>query len=343
MDRQAEIIYLKNIRDLEMAKKFVKEKIAHAENTASHAYDGSQPILKNEQDIIGPLMINIARAFLLCCLLHFHWYAVEIDYKSLLFLLLFLIDLGAIALTFNILHDASYSKDNDFLIFCTISIVLHGIIAPIQMIFITHANAGIPTVIYQLWAVLIFLSAIIPTAIDIVSQNKNISLENAQEQRRVARVQMAAPEIYNKARAEAYYYKRELQKIEYLLKKGYSLNIIPDQYRYLAAVQYMYNWMSTCQDTLRDTLLHTHLEDGIRRIEAKLDTIIYQNMELIAHSRKIEASLRRSEVNDLKRLDTLRQIETNSANAAMYAQIGSQYAEASAFFGAANYFRISGR
>lgn len=120
-----------------------------------------------------------------------------------------------------------------------------------------------------------------------------------------------------------------------LLREAYNINIIPAQYRNISSIYYIYQWMSTSQSSLEFVLLHTHIEDGIRRIEAKLDTIIDQNSQIIIQNRRREAN-DRARTNQI--LNSLNQIECNSADSAYYNQIAANYSRTSAFFSEATFW-----
>lgn len=65
--------------------------------------------------------------------------------------------------------------------------------------------------------------------------------------------------------------KEELEKVKTLLQEAYALNILASAYRNVVSVYYIYEYMSTSQASLEETLIHEHMENGIKRIESKLD------------------------------------------------------------------------
>jgi ElaB/YqjD/DUF883 family membrane-anchored ribosome-binding protein len=136
----------------------------------------------------------------------------------------------------------------------------------------------------------------------------------------------------------------EYNRVGTLLEKSYGLNIVPNQYRNLQSIYYIYDNMSTSQMSFDDTLFHEHMENGIQRILAKLDTIIAQNEEIIFQSRRIEANTREISENTLKMLETAQKTlesqertEQNTLEAAQNAQVAANYTEVNAFFSAASY------
>ncbi|MCD8025881.1 MAG: hypothetical protein LUF33_02840 [Clostridiales bacterium] len=61
------------------------------------------------------------------------------------------------------------------------------------------------------------------------------------------------------------------------LNKNYALNIIPRQYRNLAAIKFIYDFMSTSHLSFEQAVNQAQIDNGIRRIEKRLDIIIRQN------------------------------------------------------------------
>lgn len=154
------------------------------------------------------------------------------------------------------------------------------------------------------------------------------------------------------------YLEKEENTVERILNNEYNLNLIPKDCRKLASIYYIYDYMSTSQESLTDTLLHTHMEDGICRIEKKLDFVISQNKELIFQNREIINNTKQIQENTKYMLYKLKQqlesqesmlevqenilesqeyIEKNTKEAACYAKIAANYSEANAYFSLANY------
>lgn len=146
------------------------------------------------------------------------------------------------------------------------------------------------------------------------------------------------------------YYRAEFAKVTEMLNTAYSLNILSSQYRNLQSVYYIYDYMSTSQATLEETLFHEHMENGIQRILEKLDTIIAQNEEIIFQNRIIEANTREIAGNTMnileknqKILESQERTEQNTLEAAQNAKIAANYAEINAFFSTATYLESQRR
>ena len=135
---------------------------------------------------------------------------------------------------------------------------------------------------------------------------------------------------------------KELQEASALLEKEYSLNIIPGKFRSLAAIYYICDYFNTSNETLGNILFHLDLDE----IKKKLDTVI-QNQEQIIINQAIQIAQNQELINQNQRIlgalceiaDTSAQIEQNTADAAQWAKIAANNAEACAWIGAANYIK----
>ena len=140
-------------------------------------------------------------------------------------------------------------------------------------------------------------------------------------------------------------YMKSRSEINSLLKKLYDMNILPSQYRTIPALHYIYEYMSTSQATFEDTLMHEHMENGIQRLERKLDQIIDRLEDVLYETRMLRGDVqglaRQNEriiLQNQNMISHLREIQTNSKDAAMYAELGANYSKVNAFFSGANYF-----
>lgn len=131
----------------------------------------------------------------------------------------------------------------------------------------------------------------------------------------------------------------EAKKVQSLLDSNYSLNIIANQYRNLASLYYIYDYMSSSQESLKDTLIHEHMENGIQRILERLDYIINQNESIIFQNRIREADDKKIIEQNEQMLKTLKQTAVNTSISAQYAEISANYSRANAYFSYANYLK----
>ena len=165
---------------------------------------------------------------------------------------------------------------------------------------------------------------------------------------------------YNNWIKEKEFFEGEKKKVQKLLHNLYNINIIPTPYRNLESIYYIYDYMASSQQSLEQTLLHERMENGIKRLSCKIDTVIKQNERIIFNTRRIaegvenigrKASLILEDMdhisnevdsisaNSTQILESCRNTERNSEIAAQYSQIAAKDAEAIAYFSLANYLR----
>ena len=135
----------------------------------------------------------------------------------------------------------------------------------------------------------------------------------------------------------------EVKKVDAILARYYALNVLPAVYHELVPVCYIYDYMSTSQASLEDALIHEHLENGFQRLEAKLDQVIaavetqiYETRCLRAESR---AYARAQAARDRQMLASLQRTERDAAEAARYAELAECNAAACAYFELAAYLK----
>lgn len=135
------------------------------------------------------------------------------------------------------------------------------------------------------------------------------------------------------------YMRKEYEKVNALLKANYDLNIIPSQYRNIASIYYIYDYMSTSNASLEETLIHEHMENGIQRIVERLDYVINLNYEIVIQNRRIEATNQQILQTNKQMLKQLENIEEQAHIATQYAELSANYSEATAYFSLANYLK----
>lgn len=147
------------------------------------------------------------------------------------------------------------------------------------------------------------------------------------------------PKVNYQWRKRSAYLKSEKSKVEALLQSYYGLNILANPYRNLASVYYIYDYMSSCQDSLKETLIHEHMENGIQRILEKLDDVIRSNEEMILRTRVLESHSKRIiEQNEELLKSAERMNESNDLIVENTALIAN-YSKANAYFSLANYLK----
>ena len=97
--------------------------------------------------------------------------------------------------------------------------------------------------------------------------------------------------------------------------------------------------MSSCQDSLKETLIHEHMENGIQRILEKLDDVIRSNEEMILRTRVLESHSKRIiEQNEEILKSAERMNESNDLIVENTALIAN-YSKVNAYFSLANYLK----
>ena len=147
------------------------------------------------------------------------------------------------------------------------------------------------------------------------------------------------PKVNYQWRKRSAYLKSEKSKVEALLQNYYGLNILANPYRNLASVYYIFDYMSSCQDSLKETLIHEHMENGIQRILEKLDDVIRSNEEMILRTRVLESHSKRIiEQNEELLKSAERMNESNDLIVENTALIAN-YSKVNAYFSLANYLK----
>lgn len=189
-----------------------------------------------------------------------------------------------------------------------------------------------------LWGICIFSVAIgIIAFIKDVSATSAIKNSNNAERRRVNNNQGTIQNIQKNWKLRQVYLQKEYDKVLKLQKEYYNMNILAMQYRNLPALIYIYQYMSTSKASLEVVLLHTHMEDGIRRIESKLNEIIAQNEQIIFAQHIAESQNEKIIAQNENMLTSLSEIEKNTGDAAYYSRMAENYGRTVAYFETARY------
>lgn len=108
----------------------------------------------------------------------------------------------------------------------------------------------------------------------------------------------------------------EKSDIEKKLQEAYSANIIPLQFRNIQGIYYLYDYMSTSNQSLSEALMQCNLE----AIKRKLDRVISLQGEMIVQQAQQSAALYEQ---NQQILETAQATMNNTAVAAKYAQISA--------------------
>ena len=175
-------------------------------------------------------------------------------------------------------------------------------------------------------------------------QENEKAVKNHQEQLvRAKNNSIRVTKLLNTWKQRDAWFRKEYANASKILNGFYAMNVLPSQYRNLSAACYIYDYMSTSQATFEETLIHEHMENGIQRLESKLNDIIYRLEDVVYETRCMRAenqqAMERVISQNNAMLDHLQQIEANTENAAAYAELSSNYSKANAYFSAAKYLR----
>lgn len=207
-------------------------------------------------------------------------------------------------------------------------------------IFNTLVSFGLNIISKIFWAV-----CIIMIIITIVSMIKNITSagkvkkSNDKERQRIEGNRETIRNIKRVWELRKGYLQKEYERVTKIQNDYYSQNILAQQYRNLPALIYIYQYMSTSRADLEVVLLHTHMEEGIRRIESKLGEIIRQNEQIIFSQHIAEAQNDKLIAQNKNMLNSLERIENNTRETAYYSRMAANYARSIEYFQAARYLR----
>ena len=147
------------------------------------------------------------------------------------------------------------------------------------------------------------------------------------------------PKVNYQWRKRSAYLKSEKSKVEALLQNYYGLNILANPYRNLASVYYIFDYMSSCQDSLKETLIHEHMENGIQRILEKLDDVIRSNEEMILRTRVLESHSKRIIEQNEELLKSAERMNESPDLIVENTALIANYSKVNAYFSLANYLK----
>lgn len=133
------------------------------------------------------------------------------------------------------------------------------------------------------------------------------------------------------------FWHEEYDTVTTLLNNYYALNILPQPYRNIQSVYYLYDYMSTSKESLSDAFLHEHMENGIQKILARLDQIVAQNEEIIFSLRRIEAQNQEVIDQNYTAISSLEKTKETTQEISKKMDVGNNYLRATTYFSAASY------
>lgn len=118
---------------------------------------------------------------------------------------------------------------------------------------------------------------------------------------------------------------QENKEVYALLQKAYDANIIPQQFRNIEGVYYLYDYLSTSNQSLSEALMQANLE----AIKSKLDNMIKLQSAQIIQQAQTNARLDNIQAQNQRLQELSEATKNNTAVAAKYAQIAAVNAEVS--------------
>lgn len=324
MDRSALVIYLKNLRDLEVAKWQIRNLFSQEQADCENKNQKLRVTLYRNDfwETIDQGHPNSRSVQKVCCLM-----------IVLLIPIWWMICFGAMVMTYQMesAHMLLYSMENSF------SPILTGLLdflAGIIALVLGTIAAASAYFLYGKGTVCSSKNVDMYNR-EVEKHNSEVNLHNQAEKMRQQENQQLIRKNQEQWRQKSRYLHLEYQKVYALLNKAYSLNILPNLYRNFSAVCYLYNRVSNSQDTLDEILVQEQTQTEIQQIRCRLNTIISLNQKWILENRCKEADADET----IQILESCQQTEAGEANAVLYAQIASNYAEANAFFRLAYYLK----
>jgi hypothetical protein len=125
---------------------------------------------------------------------------------------------------------------------------------------------------------------------------------------------------------------KDFQWAKEVLETFYDMNLLPYEYRNLHSVFYIYEYMSLLVQSLESVLVMPQLDEGIERIERKMESVIRSQIHDIMDLRKQEISSPDMVEKQAALLMHLSQTELNPADSMRYAQLSVNSSTAHAFF-----------
>lgn len=188
--------------------------------------------------------------------------------------------------------------------------------------------------------IVLFIVMLILVVIDVVKADRRLTAAREANDRERERLEENEPEV---RKIKAYWEKRsKYLKEQYdtvcrLLDSYYRLNLIAKPYRNLASLIYLYDFMSTSHSTLSEAQYHAHIEEGIKKVEEKLDVVVKQKEKNVFYQRISEAHDRAVVSQHKRMIESLRATDRNNINVDEYARLSDNYTQTVEFFGKAEY------
>ncbi len=311
MNRNVFLLYLRNLRDLEFARELIK----HIHNNEASTYETKHAELTEPHLVAVPDKISWSSGCILGILISFG-------------MAIFVMIGGMIQIPTGLSGDGIHFDTERNAVVSNVRIAHTSLMEEYPLLIMIGVFFFIALGIYILWR----------TSRNINNRNEEISIaeeHNAQEQIRVESNKTIDQQLQNTWLNRETFLKQESKNVDKLLDDGYCLNILPNQYRNLASLYYLYDYMSTSQESFKDVLTYT--SNGMQAIIEKIGSIISQNQSIIINRRIMEANDLEKIKNNQEMLNNLIDASVNSDTVSQYETILKNYNAANAYFANSSY------
>ncbi len=165
---------------------------------------------------------------------------------------------------------------------------------------------------------------------DLRAYNNDVIMHNEKVEEYRINNKNAKQSMIRKVEKLCEYWNGEEDMVDEILFNLYtSINIIPKPHRNISSMIYIYDYMSTSTVSLEQTLISADIEKGIKIIEGKLDDIIDQNADIIMNQRRQEQIIEQSNRSNRQILNDMHSSINNIEN---YTSISACHNAVNTFF-----------
>lgn len=172
--------------------------------------------------------------------------------------------------------------------------------------------------------IVIVLLVVILTAVSAIKKLSRYKKMQLKDSERVANEQKIKEQLI----AENEKHIKNLNDLNSILNENYSVNIVPQQFRNLGGICYLYDYLSSSQESFQSALINYNMN--------KMNMNI-QKMAAVQSDMLIQQYITNANLTDIKRqsrdmLDKLRNIEQNTETAAVYSAMNEANTRTIRFF-----------
>lgn len=123
-------------------------------------------------------------------------------------------------------------------------------------------------------------------------------------------------------------YISKLNELNSVLNENYSVNIIPMQFRNLGGICYLYDYLSTSQESLQSALMNYNMN----KINLNIQKLASVQSDMLLQQYITNANLRNIQLQNQGIISKLKNIEQNTETAAVYSAMNEANTRTIAFF-----------